>query len=78
MMDDKDRSSGENVPASHPEGQSGDARAPKLLDLLRDSLRARHYSRRTEATYAQWVRRFIYFHRFATPKRWESLKSTLF
>jgi hypothetical protein len=29
------------------------ARAPKLLDRLREALRTRHYSRRTEQTYCQ-------------------------
>lgn len=37
-------------------------RAPKLLDQLREQVRVRHYSLRTEKTYAQWVRRFIVFH----------------
>ena len=35
---------------------------PRLLDQLRDAIRARHYSRRTEETYVLWVRRFILFH----------------
>lgn len=35
---------------------------PKLLDQLREALRARHYSRRTEQTYCSWVKRFIFFH----------------
>jgi hypothetical protein len=35
---------------------------PKLLDRLREALRSRHYSRRTEQTYGHWVKRFIYFH----------------
>jgi hypothetical protein len=38
------------------------ARKPKLLDQLREALRSRHYSRRTEQTYCHWVKRFIYFH----------------
>jgi len=36
--------------------------APKLLDQLRESLRLRHYSLRTEDAYVDWVRRFILFH----------------
>jgi integron integrase len=36
--------------------------APRLLDQLRDRIRFRHYSRRTELVYTQWVRRFILFH----------------
>jgi integron integrase len=35
---------------------------PKLLDRVRAALRARHYSRRTEASYVAWVRRFVLFH----------------
>jgi integron integrase len=38
------------------------ARPPKLLDQLRESLRVRHYSLRTEDSYVDWVRRFILFH----------------
>lgn len=34
----------------------------KLLARLRQALRLRHYSPRTELAYAQWVRRFIRFH----------------
>jgi len=40
---------------------------PKLLDQLREALRARHYSRRTEQTYCQWVKRYIYFHNIRHP-----------
>ena len=32
-------------------------RPPKLLDQMREWLRARHYRSRTEKTYCQWVRR---------------------
>src|SRR5205809_1444674 len=34
----------------------------KLLDRVRNAIRARHYSRRTEEAYAMWIRRFIVFH----------------
>jgi integron integrase len=36
--------------------------APKLLDRVRDRIRAKHYSLRTERTYLQWIRRFILFN----------------
>ncbi len=42
-------------------------RQPKLLDRLAEALRARHYSRRTEATYSHWVKRFIFFHNMRHP-----------
>jgi integron integrase len=35
---------------------------PKLLDRLRQAIRVRHYSIRTEEAYVQWSRRFILFH----------------
>ena len=35
---------------------------PKLLDQLRNRIRVKHYSIRTEQQYVQWVRRFIVFH----------------
>jgi integron integrase len=36
--------------------------APRLLDQVRAAIRARHYSRRTEAAYVHWIRRYIVFH----------------
>ena len=38
------------------------ARPPKLLDRMREALRVRHYSYRTEQSYVDWSRRFIVFH----------------
>lgn len=35
---------------------------PKLLDQVRDRIRVKHFSIRTEKQYVQWVKRFIYFH----------------
>ena len=35
---------------------------PRLLDRMREAIRLRHYSIRTEDTYVHWVRRFIVFH----------------
>jgi integron integrase len=35
---------------------------PRLLDRVRRSIRARHYSLRTEKSYVAWIRRFILFH----------------
>jgi integron integrase len=34
----------------------------KLLDQVRDAIRLRHLSRRTEEAYLGWIRRFILFH----------------
>jgi integron integrase len=35
---------------------------PKLLDQVRDAIRSRHCSRRTEQAYVDWIRRYIVFH----------------
>jgi integrase len=38
------------------------AARPRLLDRVRQTIRARHYSPRTETAYVYWVREFILFH----------------
>src|SRR6266699_2863054 len=43
-------------------------RNPKLLDRVRDVLRRRHYSFRTERTYTDWIKRFIIYHGKRHPK----------
>ena len=40
---------------------------PKLLDQVRNAIRRRHYSYRTEETYIHWIKRFIYFHQKRHP-----------
>ena len=42
-------------------------RGPKLLDRVRSAARLRHMSRRTEATYLGWIRRFVHFHGMRHP-----------
>src|SRR3989338_5165797 len=41
---------------------------PRLLDQVRDKLRVKHYSIRTEQTYTDWIKRYIYFHDKRHPK----------
>jgi integron integrase len=40
----------------------------KLLDVVRDTIRRKHYSIRTEEAYVNWIRRFILFHGKRHPK----------
>jgi len=40
--------------------QISDSR-PRLLDSVRAAIETRHYSRRTQETYVQWIKRFIIF-----------------
>ena len=35
---------------------------PKLINQVREVIRRKHYSIRTEQTYVDWIRRYIYFH----------------
>lgn len=35
---------------------------PKILDQVRDAIRVKHYSMRTEEAYVHWIKRFILFH----------------
>ena len=40
----------------------------KLLDQVRDVIRKKHYSKRTEDAYVEWIRRFILFNGKKHPK----------
>lgn len=46
---------------------SSKAVKPKLLDQVREVIRRKHYSFRTEKSYTDWIRRFILFHRKRHP-----------
>ena len=41
---------------------------PRLLDQVRDRIRLKHYSIRTEEAYVEWIRRFILFHDKCHPR----------
>ncbi len=55
---------------AHPNSsdKSTTANPPKLLDQVRDKLRVKHYSIRTEQTYSDWIKRYIYYHVKRHPK----------
>ena len=40
----------------------------RLLDQVRDCLRTRHLSYRTEKTYLYWIRRYLWFHDLKNPR----------
>jgi integron integrase len=44
-------------------------RPRRLLDAVRDTIRLKHYSRRTERAYVSWIRRFVLFHGRQHPRR---------
>jgi len=51
---------------------------PKLLDRVREAIRTRHYSRRTEKAYVAWIRRFIVFHEKRHPSQMGAPEVTAF
>ena len=42
--------------------------APRLLDQVRDTIRLKHYSIRTEQSYLGWAKRYILFHNKRHPR----------
>ena len=65
-----------------PEPPSGPpptgARPPGLIQRYREELQARHYARRTVATYEQWLRRFLRFHQLRHPREMGSAEVNAF
>jgi len=51
---------------------------PRLLDRVREAIRIRHYSLRTEQSYIQWIRRFILFHNKRHPDEMGEKEITAF
>lgn len=45
-----------------------ESKPKKLLDQVRDVIRLKHYSYRTEQSYVGWIRRYILFHNKRHPK----------
>ncbi|MDD5467192.1 MAG: integron integrase [Anaerolineales bacterium] len=50
-----------------PEQATSSPQEKKLLDQVRDTLRTKHYSYRTEQAYVDWIRRYILFHKKRHP-----------
>jgi len=34
----------------------------KLLDIVRDKIRVKHYSIKTEKSYVSWIKHYIFYH----------------
>ena len=45
------------------------AQSKRLFERVREVMRLRHYSKRTEEAYLQWIKRFIYFHNKRHPRQ---------
>jgi integron integrase len=52
----------------HGQNNTSDPKPKKLLDQVREALRTKHYSYRTEQTYVDWIKRYIIFHKKQHPK----------
>src|SRR5712691_3978162 len=50
-------------------GTRSQDKPPKLLEQVREVIRARHYSLRTEDTYLRWITRFILLHGKRQPRQ---------
>ena len=57
---------------------SAPAAPPRLLDQVRDAIRRRHYSVRTEESYVHWIRRFIFFSGKRHPREMGAPEVTAF
>jgi Phage integrase, N-terminal SAM-like domain len=51
---------------------------PRLLDRVRDAMRRRHYSYRTEQAYIHWIKRYIWFHDRRHPAEMGAAEVTAF
>ena len=51
---------------------------PKLLDQVRDVIRRKHFSIRTEQTYVEWIKRYIFFHGKRHPNEMAEAEITAF
>ena len=51
---------------------------PRLLDQVRERIRVKHYSLRTEQAYIHWIKRFIFFHGKRHPKEMSALEVEAF
>ncbi len=64
MLEENRQTGGKRIVATG----AAEPQPPKLLEQLRESVRVRHYSLRTEDAYFDWARRFILFHGKRHPK----------
>ncbi|MBN2439684.1 MAG: integron integrase [Deltaproteobacteria bacterium] len=51
-----------------PQQQFSQPPQPRLLEMVRNRLRLKHYSIRTEEAYVDWIRRYLRFHGMRHPR----------
>ncbi|ODU11030.1 MAG: integrase [Rubrivivax sp. SCN 71-131] len=65
-------------PLRRSDSEAAAPAAPRLLDRVREEIRVRHYSIRTEAAYVDWIRRFVRFHGRRHPREMGAGEVTAF
>ena len=65
---------GTTLVAREPEPPASEP--PRLLDRVREAVRACHYGRRTEKAYVAWICRFILFHGKRHPREMSAAEVT--
>ena len=55
-----------------------DRKEERLIERLREAIRARHYSKRTEKAYWYWIRYFVLFHAKRHPAEMGAREVTAF
>ncbi len=53
-------------------------RGPMLLEVVREHIRARHFSRKTDKSYTHWISRFVHFHHKKHPRDMGALEVEAF
>ena len=61
--------SGQSFDSPRESVGGSDRKEKRLVERLREAIRSRHYSRRTEKAYWYWTRYFIFFHGKRHPAR---------
>jgi integrase len=64
--------------SSRESAGGSDRKEKRLIERLREAIRSRHYSRRTEKTYWYWVRYFVFFHGNRHPAQMGAAEVTAF
>ena len=62
----------QRLPVIRERQETYEAKKPKLLDQVRNALRAKHYSIHTEEAYLHWIKRYILFHHKRHPQEMNS------
>ena len=63
---------------SKPNPETAPQERPRLIDAVRNAIRRKHYSLRTEETYVHWIKRYIHFHGRRHPREMGAAEAVAF